>query len=128
MIVVRYAWHGRPLLRGVAPPGRSGRFRRTLIAGCAGSAGSGSRKGERHIIPAALMLRLSPIPGFTAAINPFGAAAGCERGREFALAKWPIRALTARPTARGGVRIRAARPGPGGVRSGPRTRRIDRRG
>src|ERR1019366_10598123 len=88
MIVVRYAWHGRTLLRGVAPPGRSGRFRRTPIAGCAGSAGSGSRKGERHIIPAALMLRLSPIPGFTAAIDPFGAAAGCERGREFALAKW----------------------------------------
>jgi len=36
------------------------------------------------------MLRLSPIPGFTAGINPFGAVAGCEGGREFALAQWPI--------------------------------------
>ena len=124
MIVLRYTRHERTLLRGVAP-GRSGRFRGTPTAG---SAGSGARNGERYIIPADLTLRLSPIPGIAAAINRFGAAAGCEPGREFALAKWPIWALTALQR-----RTRAfgcALPGlaPTAYYQAARTRQIDRRG
>ena len=85
MIVFRYARTGghcsgasRPVVRPI-PPHAAHRVH--------GVSRLRLPERERYIIPAALMRRLSPIPGFTAGINPLGTVAGCERGREFALAK-----------------------------------------
>jgi hypothetical protein len=83
MIVFRYTRHGgrcsgasRPVVRADSAARRVHGVSRLRLP-----------EGERCIIPAALMRRLSPIPGFTAGINPLGTVAGRERGREFVLAK-----------------------------------------